>query len=423
MKKAIRKKKPTPAMATGDYSGLLGGVSELLEAARRASARTVNAFMTATYWEVGRRIVEFEQGGEKRAGYGEELLDRLAVDLISRFGRGFSRRNLQSMRQLYQSVPASQIWQTLSAKSSAIEKRVTLSLESGEAAIAQTLSAKSDEAPIRQTPSGISETPSRIFQTLSGKSSPPPFALADLARAFPLPWSQYVLLISRSRSPEAFAFYHTEALRGGWSVRQLQRQIDSQFYERIALSRNKAAMLAKGAKPLPGDAVSADEEIRHPLVLEFLGLRDEYSETDLEDALIQHLETFLLELGNDFAFVGRQRRLRIDDEWYRVDLLFFHRGLRCLVIFDLKLGRFTHADAGQMHLYLNYAREHWTQPGENPPVGVILCSGKSEALVRYATDALPTKLLVREYLTALPDEKLLAAELENTRRQLEARRK
>ena len=245
--------------------------------------------------------------------------------------------------------------------------------------------------------------------------------LGDLARAFPLPWSHYVLLVSRSRSPEAFAFYQSEALRGGWSVRQLQRQMDSQFYERTALSRNKAAMLTKGAKPQPSDVVSADEEIRHPLVLEFLGLRDECSETDLEDALIRHLETFLLELGNDFAFVGRQRRLRLDDEWYRVDLLFFHRRLRCLVIFDLKLGRFTHADAGQMHLYLNYAREHWVQPGENPPVGVILCSGKSEALVRYATAALPTKLLVREYLTTLPDEKLIAAELEKTRKQLEAR--
>jgi len=180
-------------------------------------------------------------------------------------------------------------------------------------------------------------------------------------------------------------------------------------------------MLKKGEKPEPGDAVTAEEEIRHPLVLEFLGLRDEYSETDLEDALIRHLESFLLELGNDFAFVGRQRRLRIDDEWYRVDLLFFHRGLRCLVIFDLKLGRFTHADSGQMHMYLNYAREHWMQPDENPPVGIILCSSKGESLVRYATDALPNKLLVREYMTALPDEKTLALEIEKTRRKLEAR--
>lgn len=409
------KKKAAPPAATVEYTGLLSGVSELLEAARRASARTVNAFMTATYWEIGRRIVEVEQGGEKRAEYGEELLQRLAQDLSAKFGRGFSRRSLQNMRSFSQVFPPEKIWQTLSAKSPRIENRAALSLESADVPIGQTVSAKSEAA-------ANSETPSGIFQTLSEKSAHASFTLRDLARAFPLPWSHYVLLISRSRSPEAFAFYHAEALRGGWSVRQLQRQIDSQFYERTAHSRNKAAMLAKGAKPQPGDEVSADEEIRHPLVLEFLGLRDEYSETDLEAALTRHLETFLLELGNDFAFVGRQRRLRIDDEWYRVDLLFYHRRLRCLVIFDLKLGRFTHADAGQMHVYLNYAREHWMQAGENPPVGVILCSGKSEALVRYATEALPTKLLVREYLTALPEEKVLAAELEKTRTLLEGRK-
>ncbi len=245
------------------------------------------------------------------------------------------------------------------------------------------------------------------------------FSLDDLAKKFPLPWSHYVLLISHSRSPEAFSFYQTEALRGGWSVRQLRRQMDSQFYERAALSRDKVAILRKGGKALPEDAITPEEELKDPLVLEFLDLKDEYSENDLEETLTRRLEDFLLELGGEFAFIGRQRRLRIDDEWYRVDLLFFHRRLRCLVIVDLKLGRYTHADAGQMLLYLNYAREHWMQPGENPPVGVILCSGKSEALVHYTTDTLPTKLLVREYLTALPDEKLLAATLENARKQLE----
>ncbi len=148
--------------------------------------------------------------------------------------------------------------------------------------------------------------------------------------------------------------------------------------------------------------LTAEEEIKDPLVLEFLGLKDEYSESDLENALVHHLEISFWSLGTTFRFVARQRRLRIDDEWYRVDLLFFHRRLRCLVVIDLKLGRFTHADAGQMHLYLNYAREHWAQPGENPPVGIILCSGKGGALVRYATDNLPNKILVREYLTALP---------------------
>ena len=390
-------KKGTPAaVAARAYSDLLGGVSELLESARRASARAVNAFMTATYWEVGRRIVEFEQGGEKRAEYGARLLKRLSSDLTARLGRGFSVQNIENMRLFYGVCGTKEISQTLSRKSA-------LSLPAASF------------TKIPQTPSVISRKP-------LGKSQAIPFNLAEVARAFPLPWSHYVLLVRRSRSPEAFAFYQTEALRGGWSVRQLQRQMDSQFYERTALSRDKAAMLRKGAKPQPGDAVSADEEIRHPLVLEFLGLRDEYSESDLEDARIRHLETFLLELGNDFAFVGRQRRLRIDDEWYRVDLLFFHRRLRCLVIFDLKLGRFTHADSGQMHLYLNYASEHWVAPGENPPVGIILCSGKSEALVRYATGALPNKLLVREYLTALPNEKLLSAEQEKTRREIERRK-
>jgi predicted nuclease of restriction endonuclease-like (RecB) superfamily len=396
MKKFIMKTKTATPVIAGNYSKLLDGVSELLETSRRASARAVNAFMTATYWEVGRRIVEFEQGGAKRAVYGEQLLKRLASDLTARLGRGFSVQNIENMRLFYGVCGPKEISQTLSRKSVLLLTAATSTKKS-------------------QTPSGISRRP-------RGRSQAIPFNLTEVARAFPLPWSHYVLLVRRSRSPEAFAFYQTEALRGGWSVRQLQRQMDSQFYERTALSRNKAAMLAKGGKSLPGDAVSAIEEIRHPLVLEFLGLRDEYSESDLEDALIRHLETFLLELGNDFAFVGRQRRLRIDDEWYRVDLLFFHRRLRCLVIFDLKLGHFTHADSGQMHLYLNYASEHWVAPGENPPVGIILCSGKSEALVRYATGALTNKMLVREYLTALPNEKILLDELKKTRRELERRK-
>ena len=155
--------------------------------------------------------------------------------------------------------------------------------------------------------------------------------------------------------------------------------------------------------------------------MEFLGLKDEYSESDLEGALIQHLMDFLLELGDDFAFIGRQRRLRIDDTWFRIDLVFFHRRLRGLVIADLKVGRFSYADAGQMHLYLNYAREHWMKPGENPPVGLILCAQKGAAEAHYALDNLPNKVLAAEYKTVLPDEKLIAEELERSRRELEKR--
>jgi predicted nuclease of restriction endonuclease-like (RecB) superfamily len=365
------------------YDTILTGVAELLESARRAAARATNAIMTATYWEIGRRIVEFEQGGKDKAVYGKELVQRLGADLTLKFGRGFGWRNLYQMRSFYLAYPE----------------------------ILQTASAKLDSTERRAVP-GISSY-NDIIQTVSGQTS-----IQAIAALFPLPWSDYVLLLS-VQNPEARAFYEAEALRGGWTVRQLARQINSQFYERTALSRDKAAMLKKGAVPKPEDAITPEEEIKDPFVLEFLGLKDEYSESDLEEALIQQLENFLLELGSDFAFIGRQRRLRIGDEWYRVDLLFFHRRLRCLVIIDLKLGKFTHADAGQMHLYLNYAREHWTHPDENPPVGLILCAQKDHAVARYALEGLPNKVLAAEYRTALPEEKLLAEELERTRRMLE----
>jgi len=369
-----------------EYGGLIGGIAELLEAARRNAARAVNALMTATYWEIGRRIVEFEQRGKKRAEYGEELLQRLAQDLTARFGRGFSYPNVNKFRQFYLAFPASGILSTPS-----IESIHT-----------------------------ILSTPSIESQRKKGQTSSGELAVRDLAARFPLPWSHYVRLLS-TKSAEARRFYETEALRGGWSVRQLDRQIGSQFYERTALSRNKSAMLRKGSLASAEDSISADEEVRDPLVLEFLGLKDEYSETELEQALLRHLENFLLELGGGFAFVGRQRRLRIGGEWYRVDLLFFHRKLRCLVIIDLKVGKFTHADAGQMHLYLNYAREHWTQADENPPVGLILCAEKDDAIAKYALEGLPNKVLAREYKLALPAEKRLAAEIEKTRELLERR--
>ena len=153
-------------------------------------------------------------------------------------------------------------------------------------------------------------------------------------------------------------------------------------------------MIRKGMLPLPGDQLTPEEEIKDPLVLEFLDLKDEYSEHDLEEALIHKLEAFLLELGSDFAFIGRQKLLRIGDEWYRIDLLFFHRRLRCQVVIDLKIGKFTHADSGQMHLYLNYARENWTHTDENPPVGLILCAEKDEAVAHYALEGLLNKVMV-----------------------------
>ena len=180
-------------------------------------------------------------------------------------------------------------------------------------------------------------------------------------------------------------------------------------------------MLTREKKALSEDLVRTEEEIKDPFVLEFLDLKDEYSESELEEALIRHLETFLMELGDDFCFIGRQKRLRVGNQWYRLDLLFFHRGLRCLVVIDLKIGSFTHADAGQMHFYLNYVRDNWVREGENPPIGLILCSEKDEALARYALDGLPNKVMAAEYRIALPDEAILAAELGRSRRAVELR--
>lgn len=371
-------KQPKPKLALQEYDQLLSGIQRLMEEARRQAARSVNAILTASYWEVGRRIVEHEQGGKAKAGYGEELLVRLSQDLTKKFGRGFSPDNLETMRLFYMAYPPSKISETLSRKLA---------------------------APVPEKMK--SETASRIL------------TMETIAKAFPLSWSHYVIFVRRILSKESRNFYETEALRGGWSVRQLDRQVDSQFYERVALSRNKAGMLKKGESKKSGDRMTPEEEIKDPYVLEFLGLKDEYSESDLEEALIQHLESFLLELGGDFTFVARQKRLRVGDEWYRVDLVFYHRVLRCLVLIDLKMGKFTHADAGQMHLYLNYARKHWTNPDENPPVGLILCARKNEAVARYALEGLPNKILAAEYKTALPNERKLVEELNRTRVQLE----
>jgi predicted nuclease of restriction endonuclease-like (RecB) superfamily len=362
----------SPAIRDASYDEFLSRISSLLATARRGAARAVNAILTATYWEVGRRIVEFEQGGKARATYGEALLKKLSADLTAAHGRGFSKRNIEQMRAFYLG------W-----------------IISPDGARART-------AAIAQTPSAQ-------------------LGASDLGTGkFPLSWSHYVRLLSIENT-HARQFYEMEAIRGGWSSRQLGRQVNAMFYERIALSKNKAAMLTKGQVPKPEDGVTPEEEIRDPFVLEFLNLKNEYSESDLEEALIVHLESFLLELGGDFTFVGRQKRLRLDDKWFKVDLVFFHRGLRCLVIIDLKIGEFDYADAGQMNMYLNYARAHWVRPGENPPVGLILCAQKGHDEARYTLEGIGNKVLASTYRTTLPDEQVLTTELERTRRALELR--
>ncbi len=221
--------------------------------------------------------------------------------------------------------------------------------------------------------------------------------------------------------PHARAFYESEAIRGGWSVRQLDRQIGTQFFERTSASKRQDAMRARGQNAEPGDAISAQDEVRDPYLLEFLDLKDEYSETDLEEAIIHRLEWFLLELGTGFTFIARQKRIRVGDEWYRIDLLLYHRGLRCLVVIDLKTGRFAHADAGQMNLYLNYAREHLSLPDESGPVGIILCADKNDTVVKYATGGIQTQVFASKYLARLPAEETLRREILAAQHALEHR--
>jgi predicted nuclease of restriction endonuclease-like (RecB) superfamily len=389
----IPKSRVPQVSESSNYGSLVDGIGKLLEQSRRQAVRTVNSLLTATYWEIGRRIVEFEQGGEAKSEYGEKLLERLSSDLSTQYGRGFSRTNVAQMRAFYQA------WEIVQTPSGRFEAQAKSGLNSGTSpdGIFQTPSGESDSAPVVPGPNAI---PSSVI--------------------FPLSWSHYVKLTSVEKS-NARAFYEAEAIRGGWSVRQLDRQISTQFYERTARSSEPEALLARSHEAKPADVVSLREEIRDPYLLEFLNLRDEYSETDLEEAIIHHLEWFLLELGAGFTFVARQKRIRIGDEWYRIDLLLFHRRLRCLVVIDLKIGKFTHADAGQMNLYLNYAREHLMEPVENEPVGIILCSAKNDAVVHYAMGGIKANVFASSYMTDLPDEETLRKEIINTQRAVRAR--
>lgn len=382
-------KKPTQvigvkSMINQSYNGLLTGVSQLLEQARYAAARLVNEILTVTYGEIGRRIVEYEQKGSDRAAYGETLLKRLSQDLIARFGRGYSEENLRLMRLFYLYY-RKRISQTLSGKSSVpppTKKRQTVS----------------GFFPVSAT----SISGNEISKTLSGK--------------FPLSWSHYVRLLSLDELRKR-DFYEEEAQRAAWSVRQLDRQINSMLYERIALSKKKGELLEKAERS--GALTTAEEAIKDPYVLEFLGIPEPSSERDLENALIQHMADFLLELGYGFTFVARQKRLQIGSESYYLDLLFYHRGLRCLVAIDLKVGKFTHADAGQMNLYLNYLLENEKMADENDPVGLILCSEKDEAVAHYALGRLTNKIFASRYKLQLPDPEVLKREIEAERRRLE----
>lgn len=368
-----------------NYDQLLATVGEVHEAALRGVAKVVNHMHVLRNWTVGFLIVEFEQNGEDRAVYGEGMLRRLCDDLATQGMTGLGLSTLKGCRTFYRLYP-----------------------QIGQSAIGQfeTLLAG---FPKGQSIIGLFAArvlPDQSASAAGGKNATPPALPA--AALLQLSWTHFLEFI-RIADPWKRLFYENETLKGGWSVSELQRQIGSLLYERTGLSTDKAAVLshahAQDAES-PGAIASL---IRDPYVLEFTGLAEKphYLERDLETALLNHLQAFLLELGTGFCFEARQRRVTIGNEHDYIDLVFYHRILRCHLLIDLKTRAFRHGDAGQMNYYLNYWKDQVMQPGDQPPVGLILCTDKNQTRVDYATGGLDQQMFVSRYLTALPSTETL----------------
>ena len=343
-------------------------IRELIVAARRAVARGVDLVQVRTNYEIGRHIVEHEQGGERRAAYGKEVLSNLAQKLTNEFGNGFSLTNLKHMRQFYL-------------------------LYAGR---------------ISQTPSDL--FPRRaIGQTLSDQLTATDGQMRNASSPFQLSWSHYILLTGIKNDDER-TFYEIEAMQQGWTLRALRRQYNSSLYERLALSRDKDGIRKLARR---GQRIEKPEDLlKEPLVLEFLGLSEQarYTENDLEAAIITQIEHFLLELGKGFLFEARQKRFTFDEEHFFVDLVFYNRLLRCYVLVDLKIGKLTHQDLGQMQMYVNYFDRFVKTRAEKPTIGIILCKKKHGALVEITLPK-DANISAREYQLYLPGKEELQRKL------------
>jgi predicted nuclease of restriction endonuclease-like (RecB) superfamily len=350
-----------------DSNPLYDCIRSLVLSARQSAARGVDLLQVYTNYEIGRRIVEQEQQGADRAQYGRELLNELAVRLTGEFGNGFSVSNLRYMRQFYLAYP----------------ERI--------APIRQTVSGEFPAFPIHQTMSGELQT--------SAETTYKPFVLS---------WSHYVFLIGLK--PEERDFYEIEAAQQGWTLRELRRQFDAGLYERLALSRDKQAIrdLARHGQHV----ANPQDLLKDPYVLEFLGLEEKtrYSEADLESAIVTHIENFLLELGKGFLFESRQKRFTFDEEHFFVDLVFYNRLLRAYVLIDLKIGKLSHQDLGQMQMYVNYFDRHVRTEVENHTIGIVLCKKKNSALVEITLPK-DANIHAREYQLYLPSKEELQQKL------------
>ena len=334
----------------------LENVSEVLAQARKNAKTAVNLAMVYAYYEIGRMIVEEEQNGQNRAAYGKQILQELSKYLSEKYGKGYSAENLKLMRRFY---------------------NVYLHDQIGETVFTQ-------------------------FENLPAVST---------GRKFYLSWSHYLKLMRIDNIDERH-FYEIESVKNDWSLAELKRQYGSSLYERLALSTNKDKVYRLA---LEGQKVEkAEDAVKDPYVLEFLGLKElpEYSESELESRIIDHLQQFLLELGTGFAFIGRQVRFTFDEEHFMVDLVFYNRLLRCFVLFDLKIGELKHQDIGQMQMYVHYYDRKVKLPDENPTIGIILCSDKNNAVVEMTLPEDNTQIFASKYETVLPSKEALQKLLE-----------
>jgi len=367
-----KRKAPDPLLARS-AEPLYREIRAVLESARAGAYRAVNAAMVQAYWHVGRLIVEHEQGGAKRAAYGEAVLDDLSRRLMAEFGRGFDVTNLRKMRQFYRMF----------------EIRDAMRLESDKT--------KRDAARLV---SGVEPIRHMTCDALS--------------------WSHYRLLMQVEK-PAAREWYMREAADQHWSTRQLDRQISVLYYERLLASRKKVPVRKEAREKLA--AVTPERFIRDPYVLEFLDLKDypALRESAVEQAIIDNLQAFLLELGKGFSFVARQRRMRFEDEDFYIDLVFYNYLLRCFVLIDLKVGTLTHQDIGQMDSYVRMFDAHARPKGDNPTIGLILCSKKNEAIAKYSVLSENRQIFAAKYVKVLPTERELTREIERERRLVDAR--
>jgi len=364
-------------------NNLLSQAVQLVQAARQFVVRQTNSVMVFSYFHIGKLIVEDEQDGKQKAEYGKSTIKALSKKLTKEFGKGFSATNIEQMRSFYKAfadkkVP-SPIPQTVSEELESLHDSALISPYLGKQEISQTLSEYSQH---------------QSSATVSRKS---------IAFIFPLSWSHYVLL-SRIENHEERSFYEIESTQGNWSVRELQRQINSGLFERLALSTDKLKIRQLAAK---GQIIEKPEDVlKSPYVLEFLGLQEKnsYSETDLETAIISKVEHFLLEMGKGFLFQGRQVRFSFDEEHFFVDLVLYNRLLQCFVLIDLKIGKLKHQDIGQMQMYVNYYDRYIKQEFEKPTIGIIICKDNSEAVVEITLPKENRQIFASQYKLYLPSK-------------------